>query len=895
MVSNGCHSLHRLCRSSLRKGTPESEPHTPLSQHIVDDVGGLAVDKIVMASSDMGDFVAPPWELINTHLGDTSQVLWEDPRGRPELTSRQKKRLAKWVRLTQQGRAMNFFSSTPCSERIKQGFVADCSFLSCLAALANYEKRCKAPLLTKIIQLVVVEGDDACLFGDHLCNTKERPLGVEPKIAIGVKLYFNGAARCMLVDDWVPVREDGRLLCARSTDTSELWVTVLEKAFLKINGGSYSIRGTNPGIDIYHLSGWIPDIITLPSLASTKPDNDMLESHYGRWDDIWDVIYAGFCSGSCVVCVGTGKLFDAIDVRMEYSEGISASSGIVSDHAYSVLDIKDAYISKGTRARLLYIKNPWGKVSWKKRFSSMDTESWTPEMQQLLNYKPEKDKDNGTFWMEWKDVLYWFSHLYVSWKPNVFRNRITLHHMWNANPLFLESDAPEDVYLSMFNPQFKVTVSLGNYNSATVWLMLLQHRKRGDEDLKYLAMHIFSKPGPVICPTLPDVQGVYNNGECILMKLLVKSSKPSTAPCKHMLTGDAFMAYETEEDTSFLIVNSHYHKKMVSDMPFTLRVLSTRPVTITPKPCVVKDNWHKLTITGKWDETNSGGSLNEQLNYFKNPHYRLFFEEDSEAIVLLESRDQLSLNLRIFQGRLATYRSLKQGNIISSDDYKTHCCGIHRIFKSGQYVLIPSTFKSTDRGDYRVVVHSAKACWMKPLPYPHAKIYNIPGIHVQTIESQKPVFIDVKVPTLASIRVEVPLGVMSDLYVLFASSYDAPHRSEKEFICSYLSDDNYFCLGLSCMYCGGPSGRFRALQYDDPQPDKEEFYDLILFSDMNGGNSKTGRTESAAAREVFQKRRAITFTLVELLPSKKPYKLSAVGVATAGTFTFVSEQPITIM
>lgn len=40
----------------------------------------------------------------------------------------------------------------------------------------------------------------------------------------------------VVVDDQLPTGERGRLLCSASTDKTELWVSIIEKAYLKVTG-----------------------------------------------------------------------------------------------------------------------------------------------------------------------------------------------------------------------------------------------------------------------------------------------------------------------------------------------------------------------------------------------------------------------------------------------------------------------------------------------------------------------------------------------------------------------------------------------------------------------------------------------------------------------------------
>ena len=49
-----------------------------------------------------------------------------------------------------------------------------------------------------------------------------------------VRLHFNGVWRKVVIDDRLPYSAHGELLCSHSKATGELWVSLLEKAFLKV-------------------------------------------------------------------------------------------------------------------------------------------------------------------------------------------------------------------------------------------------------------------------------------------------------------------------------------------------------------------------------------------------------------------------------------------------------------------------------------------------------------------------------------------------------------------------------------------------------------------------------------------------------------------------------------
>lgn len=129
---------------------------------------------------------------------------------------------------------------------VTQDLVSDCSFVCSLCIAAEFEKKFKKQLITKIIYPQNASGVPLYnAYGKYI-----------------VKLILNGVPRKVVVDDFLPVSsESGHLLCSSGEFTSssmELWVSIIEKAYMKVNGG-YDFPGSNSGIDLYALTGWIPE------------------------------------------------------------------------------------------------------------------------------------------------------------------------------------------------------------------------------------------------------------------------------------------------------------------------------------------------------------------------------------------------------------------------------------------------------------------------------------------------------------------------------------------------------------------------------------------------------------------------------------------------------------
>lgn len=140
-----------------------------------------------------------------------------DRCGKLPLSPKQKATFSKWVRpedLTNNPTMIYTVSSFS----IKQTIVSDCSFVASLAISAAYERRFNKKLITSIIYPQNKDGEP-----------EYNPCG-----KYMVKLHLNGVPRKVIIDDQLPVDHKGELLCSYSNNKSELWVSLIEKAYMKV-------------------------------------------------------------------------------------------------------------------------------------------------------------------------------------------------------------------------------------------------------------------------------------------------------------------------------------------------------------------------------------------------------------------------------------------------------------------------------------------------------------------------------------------------------------------------------------------------------------------------------------------------------------------------------------
>ena len=254
----------------------------------------------------------------------------------------------------------------PQLDNIRQGeYIGDCYFLSALGSL--------------------------CEKGNYLKNMIEE-VKIDKNLTVyKVKLNINGKWKYVLLDNFFPnVCNDGKeMFCFGSSFKKELWVSIFEKAWAKINGCYARIGYGGYCRDAF-------DILTdgYTEMHKIQGINDEMKKKL--WEELIKANDNNF-----VICGGTRKL--------GFWDGFGLVVGLISCHAYTIIKIYDKKY-QGKHYQLVKLRNPWGEKEFNGDWSDKSSK-WTEDLKKLFEFNTIKD--DGIFYMSYEDFLYYFKILEI--------------------------------------------------------------------------------------------------------------------------------------------------------------------------------------------------------------------------------------------------------------------------------------------------------------------------------------------------------------------------------------------------------------------------------------------------------------------------------------------------
>jgi hypothetical protein len=493
---------------------------------------------------------------------------------------------------------------------IKQTLVADCTFVCSLIVCTAFQQRFpKFDIISRVIFPQDAQG---------------KPM-ISPKGKYCVKMLLNGATRMVVIDDRLPVAQGtAKLLCTFSSNPDELWVSLMEKAFIKICGGSYDFPGSNSSTDLYRLSGWIPDTVSFNQ-----------EGAVVDFDAMWQRFFRNHALGAVIMTMSTPDTQDAL---------VEEKLKLAPRHAYAVLDLQEV-----EGQRLVKLKNPWSSGSWEGLFSLKDHERWTPSLLSTLNFSQE-EADQGVFWMSWADVLHFFRGANLSWNPYmlfagpshtpVVPRRLACHGVYQHSPSYAA------------NPQFHI--SLRNVAKVSTLHVVLERHITGKEfasaagaaaeDLPMLAMHVFdiggSRSARAAATSATDCKG-----GCIARRVVCGHEIPRAQVYEGVYTDRPMCASFriTPATTDFVVIVNQLKGVLGKALNFSITLFTEftgaegAGGTAMIHPIPETQLGYVTRVAGSWDAGAScGGKVGSQTFSF-NPQYLLTLSAPSHVSIRLHA------------------------------------------------------------------------------------------------------------------------------------------------------------------------------------------------------------------------------------------------------------------
>ncbi|XP_068245051.1 calpain-9-like isoform X1 [Palaemon carinicauda] len=262
----------------------------------------------------------------------------------------------------------------------------------------------------------------------------------------------------VIIDDRLPTFK-GRLVYLHSTDPSEFWAALLEKAYAKLYGSYEALQQGFTTRALQDLTGGI-----VQSFSLTQQDKFLT----------YQVLNSAVPRSTLLVA--------SINLEKDNKRNLRLRNGLVTQHAYSVTGLARVR-SKLGETPLVRLRNPWGRGEWNGPWSerSWEWDSLSDRDKELLSVRV---RNEGEFWMAFDDFARHFTHLdLVHVGPDDWMNEPALHskkpwravlarRRWRAG--YNAGGGPQHVETTAMNPQFHVQIPRAGLSKCHVVVSVTQ-------------------------------------------------------------------------------------------------------------------------------------------------------------------------------------------------------------------------------------------------------------------------------------------------------------------------------------------------------------------------------------------------------------------------------------
>ncbi|TRY85549.1 hypothetical protein DNTS_017172, partial [Danionella cerebrum] len=220
----------------------------------------------------------------------------------------------------------------------------------------------------------------------------------------------------VVVDDRLPVSEDGMLLFCRSATPREFWSALLEKAYAKLNGCYEALEGGNTAEALVDFTGGVSEPLSL--------NQEELILHVEKRKVLFQTLANAHSHKALITC----------SIRPAEGEQIESvlDCGLVKGHAYGVTAVKKLRVPENlqdtcdaARLYMVRIRNPWGTTDWTGAWNLLSGSYFSVEKERRLDL------------MEFEDFCRYFTDMVVCrlaektllW-PQSYWREVCCHGAW---------------------------------------------------------------------------------------------------------------------------------------------------------------------------------------------------------------------------------------------------------------------------------------------------------------------------------------------------------------------------------------------------------------------------------------------------------------------------------
>jgi Ca2+-binding EF-hand superfamily protein len=401
---------------------------------------------------------------------------------------------------------------------------------------------CSALFVHGIHESDVVQGNlNDCWFVGALiilaagASYKLKELFVETKPDSGFykcKFYHEGEWEDVIVDDRIPCYSNAPVpYFARCFEKSEFWVPIIEKAYAKLHGSYASLE-----------HGCICEALQ----DLTGEATEILDAHRIRWSELLKLYEKGGLMG-CAFNSGNYK-----DMKTKQNElNKRKSDGILSDHAYAILELKEV-----EKIKFVLLRNPWGYKEWNGAWADRSP-LWTSEWQ--ARFPDHKLNENdGRFYMCFEDFVDNFNQVYVLRRD--LQKKEIIRGVWEEST----SMGSKQNALWIFNPRLEIGIP---YPETHVIINLGQEnlRRTLSKDAKYIRSEKGFDPIGMYLLDIVNCNAVQHHG-------ILKET--AFTP-----TRDISMEYTVDNPNTIALIPCTYEPRKNSS--FIITIHSNNPITVT--------------------------------------------------------------------------------------------------------------------------------------------------------------------------------------------------------------------------------------------------------------------------------------------------------------------------